>query len=278
MSYLNCVGDACKRVGSAIARTAVQAVASIPTPLNYYKSAAREAIKKLSPQAFALYQEAYEKGAGAGDGRLNRDIMRRIGIFGPEYSFPEGAIDVNKAFDELKAASLIYFPGRDRDGSRINRSRLSNSPIIVQSEMMVEKARRMARNWGLRKPSASYILNNNVRQRKLNIERPVRQQLDQLELIEKVGDARQLPSDVNTVIGTMITGVEGPIAHQKNTLKRKLKYRGPLRKIGALTGNEAAHYENRYTFTPSSASSAAERTRRRRARRSPRKSRKVRKH
>jgi len=276
MSYLNCVGDACKRVGSAIARTAVQAVASIPTPSNYHKSAAREAIKKLSPQAFAVYQEAYEKGAGAGDGRLNRDIMRRIGIFEPTYSFPDGAMDVGTAFEELKAASLIYFPGRNRDGRRENDGRPINA--IHQGGIMVEDVRDVARQWGLRRPSASYLPNNKVHQRKLNIERPVRQQLDQLELIEKVGDARQLPSDVNTVIGTMITGVEGPVAHQKNTLKRKLGYAGPLRRIGALTGNEAAHYENRYTFTPSSASSAAERTRRRRARRSPRKSRKVRKY
>jgi len=274
MSYLNCVGDACKRVGSAIARTAVQAVASIPTPLNYHKSAAREAIKNLSPQAFAVYQEAYEKGAHAGDGRLNRDVMRRIGIFDPTYSFPDGAIDVGTAFEELKAASLIYFPGRNRYGRGEMRQRPLN--VVHEGGILVEDVRDVARRWGLRRPSASYLPNNKVRQRKLNIERPVRQQLDQLELIEKVGDARQLPSDVDSTIGTMITGIEGPVAHQKNTLKRKLGYAGPLRRIGALTGTEAAHYGNN-TFTPSSASSAAERTRRR-AKRSQRKSRKLRKH
>jgi hypothetical protein len=83
-----------------------------------------------------------------------------------------------------------------------------------------------------------------------------------------LGEAKQLPHDLEAEIGSYLTGIEGPTEHQANVLKGRVGYQGPLRPVGRPVGRpvEVSSYET------------LNRTRRQRAKRSPRKSRKSRKH
>ena len=263
MSYLNCIGETCERVGKMIHRGATQAVASIPTPRNYYKWSAREAIKKLSPDAFAFYQEAYEHGAHIGEGRLDSERVHEMGLFDPRYPFPEGPIDATKAFKELEEASLIYNRGQHRIGS-FNGSR-ENDPIRTYT-VLIEMARNELREKGLRTPSGSYLPNSVLQRRKEIIQRPVTNKIRNLEHIEMIGEAKQLPPNIDNTIASFITGTPGPVHRQRQTLKRSIGYSGPVTNYGVPEKNR---YFSNSKFKPGLEA---------RKNRRHRKSRKVRKH
>ena len=162
MDYLSrgaqCIGDTCYRVGSAIGRTAVQGIASIPTLKNLYRSQAREAIARLGPDAMRFYREAYVQGAVLGDGRIDRDSLRAMGFFRPGYPFPGGPIpDADVPFRELQRVGLIYFPGRNRYGRRGGNN--LNRTFIGEFGRFVEGTRQTAQEWGVREPNEPFLPN-----------------------------------------------------------------------------------------------------------------------
>jgi hypothetical protein len=222
-----------------------------------------------------LYREAYIQGAGRSDGRLDRDNLRHIGIFQEGYPFPGGPINVDAAFRELQRNNLISFPGRNRQGLGID---VLREQAVVP--LLVREARQLARDWGVRQPSARFLPNVVHGERQAN---PYRDPLSEaaraerraapgqgrnLAKVVRIGKAKQLPHDLEAEIGSYLTGIEGPTEHQANVLKGRVGYQGPLRPVGRPVGRPVEV----------SSSEASNRTRRRRAKRSPRKSRKVRKH
>lgn len=165
MDYLSrgaqCIGDTCYRVGSAIGRTAVQGVASLPTLQNHYRSQAREAIGRLGPDALRFYREAFVQGMVMNDGRINRDDIRDIGFFRPGYPFPGGPFpDPDIPFRELQNAGLIFFPGRNRLAPH------GNIGFIRNLGRFVEGTRQTAQEWGLREPNEPFLPNLIHRERR----------------------------------------------------------------------------------------------------------------
>lgn len=284
MSYVKCVGDACKRVGSAIGRTAVHAVASIPTQENREREFIKRSIAALSPHARQFYREAFVQGAVDENGKINNENMRHIGMFEAGYPFPEGPINVVGVEHELRNAGLITIPHNWARRVGPN-ERFPPEPDIYNR--IHKRARELAREWGMREENGPFLPNAVHRERqatpyrndpaeaaRLAREYAARRAAAKAEAerraapgqgrnlakVVRIGKAKQLPHNVESVIGSFITGVKGPTEHQANVLKGRVGYQGPLRPVGRPV--EVSSYET------------LNRTRRRRARRSRRKSRK----
>ena len=284
MSYLNCVGDACKRVGSAVARTAVHAVASIPTQENREREFIKRSIAALSPPARQFYREAFVQGAVDENGKINNESMRHIGMFEAGYPFPDGPINAVAVDQELRNAGLITIPRNWARRVRPNERFLGE---LSSFGILHQQARGLAREWGMREENGPFLPNavhgerqatpyrdDPVEAARLAREYAARRaavkaeaerraapgQGRNLAKVVRIGKAKQLPHNVESVIGSFITGVKGPTEHQANVLKGRVGYQGPLRPVGRPV--EVSSYET------------LNRTRRRRARRSQRKSRK----
>lgn len=286
MNPFKCVGNACKRVGSAIGRTAVHAVASIPTEENRDREFIKTSIAALSPQARQFYREAFVQGAVDENGKINNENMRHIGMFEAGYPFPEGPINVNAVEEELRGRGLISIP---RNWARRMGNRFLQEHSIFTT--LHQQARGLAREWGMREENGPFLPNavhserqatpyrdDPVEAARLAREYAARRaavkaeaerraapgQGRNLAQVRMLGEAKQLPFPLDAHIGSFITGVEGPMEHQVNVLKGRVGYQGPLRPVGRPV--EVSSYET------------LNRTRRRRAKRSQRKSRKMQKH
>lgn len=286
MNPFKCVGNACKRVGSAIGRTAVHAVASIPTEENRDREFIKTSIAALSPQARQFYREAFVQGAVDENGKINNENMRHIGMFEAGYPFPEGPINVNAVEEELRGRGLISIP---RNWARRMGNRFLQEHSIFTT--LHKQARGLAREWGMREENGPFLPNavhserqatpyrdDPVEAARLAREYAARRaavkaeaerraapgQGRNLAQVRMLGEAKQLPFPLDAHIGSFITGVEGPMEHQVNVLKGRVGYQGPLRPVGRPV--EVSSYET------------LNRTRRRRAKRSQRKSRKMQKH
>ena len=288
MNPFKCVGNACRRVGSAIGRTAVHAVASIPTPENREREFIKTSIAALSPQARQFYREAFVQGAVDENGRINNENMRHIGMFETGYPFPEGPINVVAVEQELRGRGLITFPRNW--ARRVGPNERFPGELSIFT-MLHQQARGLAREWGMREENGPFLPNavHSERQATPYRDDPVEAARLAREYVERraavkaeaerraapgqgrnlakvrmLGEAKQLPEELEAHIGSFITGVEGPTEHQVNVLKGRVGYQGPLRPVGRPV--EVSSYET------------LNRTRRRRAKRSQRKSRKVLKH
>jgi hypothetical protein len=214
--------------------------------------------------------------------------MRHIGMFEAGYPFPEGPINVVGVEHELRNAGLITIPRNWAQRVGPNERFPPGENIYAT---LHKQARRLAREWGMREENGPFLPNAVHRERQATPYRddPVEAarlareytarraavkaeaerraapgQGRNLAKVVRIGKAKQLPENVDSVIGSYLTGIEGPTEHQANVLKGRVGYQGPLRPGGRPV--------------EVSSSEASNRTRRRRAKRSRRKSRKVRKY
>jgi len=143
-------------VGSAIGRTAVHAVASIPTPENREREFIKTSIAALSPQAMQFYREAFVQGAVDEKGRINNENMRHIGMFETGYPFPEGPINVVAVEQELRGRGLITFPRNW--AQRVGPNERFPGELSIFTTLH-QQARGLAREWGMREENGPFLPN-----------------------------------------------------------------------------------------------------------------------